>query len=155
MRPIAVLSAAVVVLILGTVGYQQLAGQHYGVADSLYRALTLFALAGVVDAPVPWPLQVARILAPMITGYAAARSLIRLSQEQFQLLGIRLFARAPQRTQKCPDGTSCSQLGHLTIGNRPHSRCVGTYRFSVIASAMSMRRASSQPPHRRRPLATR
>jgi hypothetical protein len=81
------------VLVLGTIGFEQLHGTDYGFLDAFYRAITLFAFGGVVEPPVPMALQVARILAPILTGYAALGALVLLSREQAQILGIRLFAR--------------------------------------------------------------
>jgi voltage-gated potassium channel Kch len=94
-RPILILAAAIAVLVLGTAGYMRLrSGAHpLGFFDSFFRSFTLFGLGGFVDPPVPWQLQSARILGPLVTGYAAVRGLIALSRDQFELLGIRLFAR--------------------------------------------------------------
>ena len=93
-QPAVVLVLAVVVLVLGTIGYHALhltGGKHYSFADSLYRAVTLFGFGGSVEPPVPWQLQIARILAPALTGFALVQGLLRLSREQLELLGIRLL----------------------------------------------------------------
>jgi len=82
------------VLVLGTIGFEQLHSANYGLLDSLYRATTLFAFGGVVVPPVPPALQVARIVAPILTGYAAVGAIFLLGREQAQIFGIRLFARA-------------------------------------------------------------
>ncbi len=81
------------VLVLGTIGYEQLHGAHYGFLDAFYRAIGLFTFGGAVAPPVPPALQVARILGPILTGYAVLGALVLLSREQAQILGIRLFAR--------------------------------------------------------------
>ena len=57
------------------------------------QALTLFGLGGVVSGRVPTELQIARILGPIITGYAAIQGLLALSREQAQLIWFRLFLR--------------------------------------------------------------
>jgi voltage-gated potassium channel Kch len=82
---------AAAVLILGTLGFQDVYDEKP--FDSLYRALGLFGLGGAVDHRVPTTLQVARILGPVITGYAAIQGLLALSREQVQLLWFRLFLR--------------------------------------------------------------
>lgn len=91
---------AISVLVLGTIGFQQWSGHQpttndmdFSVFDSLYRSITLFAFAGAVTPPVPTPLQIARILAPVLTGYAAIGTIFVLTREQAQLLMIRLFLR--------------------------------------------------------------
>jgi hypothetical protein len=95
-RPVAMLAAAVTVLTLGTVGYMDLpvsAGQKpLGLLDAVYRSFTLFGFGGTIEPPVPLTLQIARVLGPLLTGYAAVRSLVYLSREQFQLMAIRLLA---------------------------------------------------------------
>ncbi|MCW3063494.1 MAG: hypothetical protein JWN32_666 [Solirubrobacterales bacterium] len=92
-RPIAVTLLGITTIVLGTVGFRQLHGKNFDVIDSLYRSVTLFGLVGAVDPPVPPALQIARILAPVLTGYAAIKGLLAISREQVQLLGIRLFIR--------------------------------------------------------------
>ncbi len=92
-RGVVLVALGLSVLVLGTAGFEQLHAQKYDLLDSLYRAITLFAFGGAVPPPVPTTLQVARILAPILTGYAAVGTLIALSREQAQILGIRLFAR--------------------------------------------------------------
>ena len=94
LRPIAVLSLAVLALVLGTIGYMRLHGAHYDVLDGGYRSITLFGvLGGTVEPPVPWQLQVARILAALLTVYAAVRAALALWREHAELLRIRLFSR--------------------------------------------------------------
>lgn len=92
------LAMAISVLVLGTIGYHQWSiaqhpPAHYGFLDCLYRAITLFAFAGAVSPPVPVTLEIARILGPVLTGYAAIGTIIILSREQAQLLAIRLLLR--------------------------------------------------------------
>lgn len=87
------LGLGISVLVLGTIGFEQYKGVKYGFLDSLYRAITLFAFGGAVAPPVPPTLQIARIIAPVLTGYAAVGTIIALSREQARMLGIRLFVR--------------------------------------------------------------
>ncbi len=90
---------ALVALALGTVGFLEWADDRapsdpkyksYNFADAFYRAITLFGFAGAVDPPVNTPLQIARFLAPVLTGYAAIKGLTALFREQMQLMLIRV-----------------------------------------------------------------
>jgi len=90
-RPQATILAAVAVFVLGTIGYLDYRGAHYGVLDALYRAPLLFAFGGAVSPPVPVTLQIARIIAPIVTGSIAISGILRLSREQARVLLIRLF----------------------------------------------------------------
>ena len=94
-RPFVVIALAIVVMVLGTIGFHSPHIRNPGetVFDSFYRALTLFGLGGVVSGKVPTELQIARILGPIITGYAAIQGLLALSREQAQLVWFRLFLR--------------------------------------------------------------
>jgi TrkA-N domain/RyR domain len=94
-RPVALLALGLVALVLGTIGYLQLksATPRYDFLDSLYRAITLFVFGGAAIPPVPTTLEIARILAPVLTGYAAIGTVLALSREQARVLGIRMFVR--------------------------------------------------------------
>jgi TrkA family protein/RyR domain-containing protein len=94
-RPFVILTLAVAVLILGTIGFQEAPKRDPEETpfDSFYRALGLFGLGGNVPGKVPTELQIARILGPLITGYAAIQGLLALSREQVQRLWFRLFLR--------------------------------------------------------------
>lgn len=97
LRPIAVVTAVIAVIVLGTIGSHALAvrmGRPDSLLDSLYRAIALFELGGVdVMPPVPWTLQLARFLAPLIVGYALISGLLVLFRDRLQLIGIRLLVR--------------------------------------------------------------
>lgn len=82
-------------LVLGTIGYLQLTSvtPRYGFLDALYRSMTLFVFGGAAPPPVPLSLQIARITAPLLTGYAAIGAVIILTRDQARVLGIRLFVR--------------------------------------------------------------
>src|ERR1700739_2695872 len=92
-RPAALLTLGISVLVLGTIGFERYTPEHYGFLDSFYRAITLFGLGGAVAPPVPVTLQFARIAAPILTGYAALGVIFVLSREQARVLAIRLFVR--------------------------------------------------------------
>jgi hypothetical protein len=87
------LTGAALVIVLGTIGFSQIEARDYSFSDSLYRAVTLFGFAGAVEANVPLELEIARVLAPLIVGYAAIRGLVLLFRDQAQLLHIRLVMR--------------------------------------------------------------
>jgi voltage-gated potassium channel Kch len=56
---------------------------------SLYASLQLFALEYSGVGPVGWELQVARLAAPVVAAYTAARALMLLFEERVQLLRLR------------------------------------------------------------------
>ena len=89
------LGVAVISLVLGTIGYLQLKSvpTRYGFLDAFYRAITLFAFGGTAPPPIPVTLQIARITAPILTGYAALGTVLALTRAQARVLGIRLFIR--------------------------------------------------------------
>jgi TrkA-N domain/RyR domain len=91
LRPLATILIATGTATLGTIGYLQYRGAHYGVLDALYRAPLLFAFGGTVSPPVPVTLQIARIVAPVVTGSLAVTGILRLSREQARVLLIRLL----------------------------------------------------------------
>ncbi|MDQ3936121.1 MAG: hypothetical protein M3340_15975, partial [Actinomycetota bacterium] len=82
-------------LILGYVGFERLPeGERWSFGDSLHRSLQLFVLeSGGVAPPVPWQLEVARLLAPAVTVYAAVLAGIALFRDRLRELGVRLRAR--------------------------------------------------------------
>ncbi len=92
-RPLVLLILGISVLVLGTIGFMQLPTEDYNFFDAFYRAITLFAFGGAVSPPVPTTLQIARILAPILTGYAAVGTIFVLTREQARVAGIKLFVR--------------------------------------------------------------
>jgi len=92
-RPQVTIVVALGVFALGTIGYLDYHGAsaRYGVLDALYRAPLLFAFGGTVTPPVPVTLQIARIVAPIVTGSLAVSGILRLSREQARVLVIRLL----------------------------------------------------------------
>ena len=91
-RPVLVVAAGLAVIVLGTIGYSRRHAE-FGFWDSFYRAFGLFGLAGNEEPPVPWELNVARILGPLVFGFAALTALLALFRQEARLLSIRLFAR--------------------------------------------------------------
>jgi voltage-gated potassium channel Kch len=97
LRPVAIVGLAATVLVLGTIGFQDYQrihhGTHYSVLDALYRSLQLFGFGGNLDPRVPVTLQIARLLGPVLAGYALIRGILVLSRDQIQLMLFRLFLR--------------------------------------------------------------
>lgn len=86
---IVVAGAAAAALAFGFVGFGEQPGSLSPV-DRLYRSLQLFALEyDSASEPEGWTLQVARLLAPAVAVYAAARALAAVFRVQLQLLRIR------------------------------------------------------------------
>lgn len=83
-------------LVLGYLGFAEHAeihGQIRSPWDLAYLVLQLCVIeSGNVAAPVPWQLVVARVLLPLVTGYAAILTLAALFRDQMQQLTLR-FAR--------------------------------------------------------------
>jgi voltage-gated potassium channel Kch len=94
-RPLFLLIAAAIALGLGYWGFRRSqATAQNDVFDSFYRSLRLFGVTGGdLDGRVAWQLQIARVLAPAVVGYAAIRGLVAVFREQALLLRLRLFAR--------------------------------------------------------------
>ena len=89
-------SVAILALVLGFSGFDAYL-QSRGVArsfwDKLYLAVQLFVLeAGAVDPPVPWQLQGARFLAPLITVVAALGAILAIFRDQIAAATVRWFA---------------------------------------------------------------
>ena len=82
------------VLVLGTIGYTQPAGGDLSWWEAFIKSFQLFAFAGGdVSSDAPWTLNLARILGPLLIGYAAIRGLLAISREQARLLGMRFLLR--------------------------------------------------------------
>jgi hypothetical protein len=92
LRPIAVIAVAITVVTLGAIGYSELYPE-FTVVDAFYNSVQLLGFGGAATTPIPWELEVARILGPALTGYAAARGVMALAREQVTLLMFRLFLR--------------------------------------------------------------
>jgi hypothetical protein len=83
--------AALVALGLGTWGFAELDQRPF--LSDLYRSLQLFALESGAVTPEPgWQLNVARFLAPAVTGYAIVRAVMLVLRERARTLALRRAA---------------------------------------------------------------
>lgn len=85
----------IVGLVLGYIGfwrYFHLVGESHSVSDIIYSALQLFPLqSGSVSGPLPWELEVARLLAPGVAVYTGGKALAAIFHEQLQLFRVRFL----------------------------------------------------------------
>lgn len=82
------------VVVLGTIGFTQPNGGDLSWWEGMFKSVQLYGFAaGDVSSDSPWTLNVARVLGPLIVGYAAVRGLLVLSREQARLLGFRFLRR--------------------------------------------------------------
>lgn len=89
---IAVLAATA--LVLGWFGFGPALGRDASFWDRAYRSLQLFALeGGAVEPPVPRFLEVARVLAPIVTFYAAVSAILAIFRDQIARARVRWRAR--------------------------------------------------------------
>jgi len=90
-----IIIAAIIVSFLGYLGFAEyfsVRKEAYSPLDILYRTLQLFVLnSGALPSPLNLKLEFARLLAPVIAGYTAARALATIYKEQFQLFRIRFL----------------------------------------------------------------
>jgi len=81
-----------IVVSLGLIGFtrfQEAAGALQPLTTRLYLTLQLFVLeSGAVAGPVPWELNVARILAPILAAYAVLRVIVVLFRDQLDRLRL-------------------------------------------------------------------
>lgn len=114
--PIAV-GAAVAAVVLGMVGFTDhyaAAGVRLTVLDAFYRSLQLFVLEwGGIDAPVPVALQAARLLAPLVAGFAAAKALVVLFRDELDRLRLRFTWRG--HVVVCGLGAEGGTLGRSLV----------------------------------------
>jgi hypothetical protein len=82
-------AAALTALLLGTIGYRQVDGDTGDVGLWIYQSIQLFALEGGEVSDAPWTLQVARLLAPAVAGYAAWQALSSVFRQQVTMLRAR------------------------------------------------------------------
>ncbi|NOZ19998.1 MAG: hypothetical protein GXP25_02805 [Planctomycetes bacterium] len=84
-----------VALVLGCMGfdgYFRALGQARSPLDIFYLAVQLFVLeSGSIPGPMPWELEVARLLAPAVAAYAAARALAVIFHDQIQAVRLRFI----------------------------------------------------------------
>jgi voltage-gated potassium channel Kch len=91
-KPAVIIISVLAVLVLGTIGAER-EFPSYSIFDDFYVALSLFALGGFGDPPLPLSLQIARIIAPIITGYAVVQAVTLLFRDNLQLVQVSLFGR--------------------------------------------------------------
>ena len=88
-----VVAAGLAALVLGLVGFREFhaaTGEAHSWWDDLYLTLQLFMLeSGSVNGPVPWKLEVARLLAPAVAAFTAFQALAVIFREEFEQLRIR------------------------------------------------------------------
>ncbi|MGC9319394.1 MAG: hypothetical protein ACP5KN_15280, partial [Armatimonadota bacterium] len=86
-----------VVLCLGFIGYTRhlaAAEEPISLWDALYRAIQLFVLeGGQLSEETIWEFEVARFLAPVVTGYTALQGIALLFSEQLAKLSARFAKR--------------------------------------------------------------
>lgn len=77
-------------LSLGFTGWITVLHAHTfgGFADAGYRTLALLRLSGPVAGPIPWTLDLARFLLPLVAGWSAIAALRRVYRDRIQLLTL-------------------------------------------------------------------
>jgi hypothetical protein len=90
-------AVVVVAFLLGYVGFSSYFEGHLaqrGTTDLMYLSLQLFVLeSGGIPGPLPWQLDVARLLAPATTATAIAVALAAVFHEELEELRLRLRRR--------------------------------------------------------------
>jgi hypothetical protein len=67
-------------------------GETASTLDFLYQAVQLTVLeSGNILGPIPWQLEAARFLMPVLAGYTAVQALLVVFRDQWQLLRVRFF----------------------------------------------------------------
>jgi hypothetical protein len=140
---------AILAFVLGFLGLQAhytAIGQPRSWPDTVYLALQLFVLEFGAEGPFPWPLEVARFLAPLVLTYTALTAVLAIFRDQVQLLRARwlrghivicglgekgfLFARALRR----------ASLKVVVIENNPDNDHIKACRragaFVLIGNAL-------------------
>jgi len=83
---------ALAAVVLGVAGWSEHAaarGERLGALDLVYRSLQLFVLeSGAAAPPVPWTLEAARFLAPLVAVYTASKALLAIFADQMQQLRL-------------------------------------------------------------------
>ncbi len=80
-----------IAVVLGILGFRAAPTVEPGSFwDTFYLAVQLFPLqSGAIAPPVPWELEVARLLAPAVLGATAATAVLEILREQLQLWSLR------------------------------------------------------------------
>ena len=74
-------------LLVGYLGFRAYFGdspENGSPGDALYRSVQLFGLEGGAVHPVPWQLQIARLLAPLVTALTVVRAIVGVFHERLQ-----------------------------------------------------------------------
>ncbi len=75
---------------VGFLRYAALTGQPYTSFDLIYLTIQLIGMnSGNVEPPVPWQLEVARFLLPLLTAWTAARALALIFHDRWQQFLMR------------------------------------------------------------------
>lgn len=100
-------------LVLGFVGFMKLGGTRSALG-ALYRDLQLLVLEGgyLGEDALPWELQVARFLLPVVAAYAGLKGLALLFREQAGALRIRIL---PPRVVVCGLGERGLLIAHSLL----------------------------------------
>lgn len=78
--------------IIGFFQYFRITGEERSFWDCVYLSMQLFVLeSGAISGPVPWDLNLARFLAPFVSGYTAIQALSVVFREQIQILKMRFL----------------------------------------------------------------
>lgn len=103
--------ASLATAVLGTYGFSLClddAGRPYSLGDAVYQSIRLFTLeSGLASAPVPWPIQLARFLAPALTLTAIVQTLAEVFRAEVRAFRL---ARSKGHTVICGAGTKASAL---------------------------------------------
>ena len=82
-------------LVLGYIGFSQHAaalGENASPLDLFYLTLQLISLnSGAVSHPIPWELEIARLLLPIVAAYTAVKALASIFRQQIDLLRLNFF----------------------------------------------------------------
>jgi hypothetical protein len=85
----------ILTLVLGYIGFRRyylIIGEDKTGWDTLYRTMQLIsAESGYLEGHIPWQLEVARFLLPVVAAYTAARAIVAIFSEQWQLLKLRFI----------------------------------------------------------------
>ena len=89
-----IVGLAVVLIVLGYLGFRAYYAQHpaagsHRPTDLLYYSLQLVPMnSGAMDYPVPWQLEAARLLLPVLAAYAIVVAVVAVFASQLQRLRI-------------------------------------------------------------------
>jgi TrkA-N domain/RyR domain len=72
--------------VLGFVGFRDLG---FSITDSIHRTLQLFVIENIPHRGVPFVLDIARFLAPLVFGYTAVRAFVALFRSQVGIVALR------------------------------------------------------------------